>query len=137
LVDASPAIRAFTAMFVGSKTYTNLPRKFNVAITGCRENCTHAETQDVALVPALKSFRLDEVPGFNVLVGGKNGSGGYRVASPLDVFVRPEEAAEICGAVAPVFRDHGLRDARNQVRPAVLLHARREAPFRGRLGARG
>jgi len=136
LVDASPAIRAFTAMFVGSKTYTNLPRKFNVAITGCRENCTHAETQDVALVPALKSFGLDEVQGFNVLVGGKNGSGGYRVASPLDVFVRPEEAAEICGAIALVFRDHGLRDARNKVRLAFLLDAWGEARFREAVEAR-
>ncbi len=136
LVDASPAIRAFTAMFVGSKTYTNLPRKFNVAITGCRENCTHAETQDVALVPALKSLGLDEVQGFNVLVGGKNGSGGYRVASPLDVFVRPEEAAEICGAIALVFRDHGSRDARNKVRLAFLLDAWGEARFREAVEAR-
>src|SRR5499433_652841 len=136
LVDASPAIRAFTAMFVGSKTYTNLPRKFNVVITGCRENCTHAETQDVALVPALKSVGLDEVQGFNVLVGGKNGSGGYRVASPLDVFVRPEEAAEICGAIVLLFRDHGSRDARNKVRFAFLVEEWGEAQVRDALESR-
>jgi ferredoxin-nitrite reductase len=136
LLDASPAIRAFTAMFVGSKTYTNLPRKFNVGITGCRENCTHAETQDVALVPALKSIGLEEVKGFNVLVGGKNGSGGYRVASSLDVFVRPEEAAEVCGAITLVFRDHGSREARNKVRLAFLLEAWGEARFREMVEAR-
>jgi ferredoxin-nitrite reductase len=136
LLDASPAIRAFTAMFVGSKTYTNLPRKFNVGITGCRENCTHAETQDVALVPAVKSIGLEEVKGFNVLVGGKNGSGGYRVASPLDVFVRSEEAAEVCGAIALVFRDHGSREARNKVRLAFLLEAWGEARFREMVEAR-
>ncbi len=136
LLDASRAIRAFTAMFVGSKTYTNLPRKFNVGITGCRENCTHAETQDVALVPALKSIGLQEVKGFNVLVGGKNGSGGYRVASPLDVFVRLEEAAEVCGAIALLFRDHGSREARNKVRLAFLLEAWGEARFREMVEAR-
>ncbi|HKX05665.1 MAG TPA: Rieske 2Fe-2S domain-containing protein [Methylomirabilota bacterium] len=136
LLDASPAARAFTTMFVGSKTYTNLPRKFNVGITGCRENCTHAETQDVALVPAVKSLELDEVKGFNVLVGGKNGSGGYRVASPLDVFVRPEEAAELCSAIVLVFRDHGSREARNKVRLAFLLEAWGEAQFREAVEAR-
>jgi ferredoxin-nitrite reductase len=136
LLDASPASRAFTAMFVGSKTYTNLPRKFNVGITGCRENCTHSETQDVALVPAVKSIGLEEVKGFNVLVGGKNGSGGYRVASSLDVFVRLEEAAEVCGAIALVFRDHGSRDARNKVRLAFLLEAWGEARFREAVEAR-
>src|SRR5256885_4854584 len=39
LLDASPVARAFTDTFVGNKAYTNLPRKFNVTITGCRENC--------------------------------------------------------------------------------------------------
>jgi ferredoxin-nitrite reductase len=136
LLDAAPAARAFTAMFVGNKAYTNLPRKFNVGITGCRENCTHSETQDIALVPALRSVGLDEVKGFNVLVGGKNGSGGYRVASPLDVFVRPEQAAEVCSAIVLVFRDHGSRDARNKIRLAFLLEEWGEARFREAVEAR-
>jgi ferredoxin-nitrite reductase len=130
LLDASPAVRALTTMIVGSKTYTNLPRKFNIAITGCRENCVPAETQDIALVPAVKTAGIDEVKGFNVLVGGKNGSGGYRVATPLDVFVKPEEAAEICSAITLIFRDHGSREARNKVRLAFLVDAWGEARFR-------
>src|SRR5262245_59028884 len=81
LFDASPISRGFTDLFVGNTDYTNLPRKFNVTITGCRENCTHAETQDLALVPASRAIGGEEVFGFNVLVGGKNGSGGYRIAS--------------------------------------------------------
>ena len=136
VLDASPVARAFTAMFVGNKAYTNLPRKFNVGITGCRENCTHSETQDIALVPAVKTSGLDEVKGFNVLVGGKNGSGGYRVASSLDVFVRPEAAAEICSAIVLVFRDHGSRDARNKIRLAFLLDEWGEARFREAVEAR-
>jgi len=136
VLDASPVARAFTAMFVGNKAYTNLPRKFNVGITGCRENCTHSETQDIALVPAVKTSGLDEVKGFNVLVGGKNGSGGYRVASSLDVFVRPEEAAVICSAIVLVFRDHGSRDARNKIRLAFLLDEWGEARFREAVEAR-
>src|SRR5439155_562766 len=130
LLDASPVVRAFTETFVGSRAYTNLPRKFNVTITGCRENCTHPETQDLALVPARKSVAGAPVEGFNVLVGGKNGSGGYRVAAALDVFVRPGEAAELCSAVVLIFRDHGPRDARNKVRLAFLLEDWGEATFR-------
>lgn len=121
LFDASPVARQFTAMFVGDKAFTNLPRKFNVTITGCRENCTHTETQDLALVPATKACAGGELRGFNVLVGGKLGSGGYRIASPLDVFVRPEEAAALCRAIVLVFRDHGPREARNRARLAFLL----------------
>ena len=56
LFDASPVVRQFTGIFVGKKEYTNLPRKFNVTITACKENCTHAETQDLALTPASKEI---------------------------------------------------------------------------------
>ncbi|MFN3286012.1 MAG: Rieske 2Fe-2S domain-containing protein [bacterium] len=119
LLDASPVVKAFTEEVLGNRSYTNLPRKFNVTITGCVENCTHAETQDLALVPAVR----DREVGFNILVGGKMGSGGYRVASPLDAFVRPEEAPEVCAAIVAVFRDHGPREARSKARLSFLLDA--------------
>ncbi len=121
LFDASPMARQFTAVFVGDKAFTNLPRKFNVTITACRDNCVHAETQDIALVPATKLRDGVEVKGFNVLVGGKLGSGGYRIASSLDAFATPEDAAEVCRAIVLTFRDHGLREARNKARLAFLL----------------
>jgi ferredoxin-nitrite reductase len=70
------------------------------------------------------------VNGFNVLVGGKLGSGGYRIASPLDVFVAPEEAAELCRAIILTFRDHGPREARNKARLAFLLEQWGVARFR-------
>ena len=115
--DASGVVRGFTTLFAGNREFTNLPRKFNVIITGCTVNCTHTETQDLALVPANK----DGVFGFNVLVGGKLGSGGYTIASSLDAFVTQEEAAEVCGQIVLLFRDHGSRDARNKARLAFLL----------------
>jgi ferredoxin-nitrite reductase len=117
LLDASPVVRAFTARIVGNRAYTNLPRKFNVTITGCRENCTHAETQDLALVPAVR----EGLVGFNVLVGGKMGSGGYRIASSLDAFVTPDQAPEVCAAIVEIFRDFGLREARSKARLSFLL----------------
>ena len=49
LFDASAVVRDFTQLFLGNKDYTNLPRKFNVTITGCKEACTHAEAQDIAM----------------------------------------------------------------------------------------
>jgi ferredoxin-nitrite reductase len=133
LFDASPVAQQFTAMFVGDKAFTNLPRKFNVTITGCRDNCTHAETQDLALVPAVKLSDGAEINGLNILVGGKLGSGGYRIASPLDVLVMPEEAAELCRAIVLVFRNHGLREARNKARLAFLLERWGTATFRTEL----
>jgi ferredoxin-nitrite reductase len=121
LFDASAVAREFTQLFVGNKEYTNLPRKFNVTITACKENCTHAETQDLALTPAVKEIEGQEVSGFNVAAGGKMGSGGYRMASPLNLFAPRQEAAEICSHVVRIFRDHGFRELRTKARLAFLL----------------
>ena len=121
LIDGSPAVHQYTEMFVGDKAYTNLPRKFNVTITGCLDNCTHGPTQDISLTPAIKHIDGAPVAGFNVAAGGKQGSGGFRPASPLDVFVTPEEAAEICSNITLIFRDHGSREARNKSRLAFLV----------------
>ncbi|HWQ70020.1 MAG TPA: ferredoxin--nitrite reductase [Patescibacteria group bacterium] len=121
LLDATPVVYQFTSMFVGNRAFTNLPRKFNVVITGCTLNCTHAESQDLGLTPATREIDGKPIAGFNVQIGGKMGSGGYRIASPLDLFVRPEEAAEICALIAMIYRDHGPREARSLGRLAFLI----------------
>lgn len=123
LFDASPVVQQFTSVFLGDKAYTNLPRKFNVAITGCLENCAHVLTQDIGLTPAVKEINGAVSKGFNVAAGGKQGSGGFRPASPLDIFVHPDEAAELCRHIALLFRDHGFREARNKARLAFLIDA--------------
>ena len=121
LFDASQAVREFNDAFLRNKAFTNLPRKFNVAITGCTENCTHGETQDLSLTPAIKIIAGEEVKGFNIAVGGKIGSGGLRPATPLGVFCRPEDAASLCSHITLLFRDHGPRRARNRARLAFLI----------------
>jgi nitrite reductase (NADH) large subunit len=133
LLDAAPVIRGYNQLIVDNREFTNLPRKFNVTITGCLENCCHPETQDIGLVPAYRELEGQQVNGFNVLVGGKQGSGGYRPASPLDVFVRPEEAAAVCAEITRIFRDHGARTTRVRARLAFLIEDRGVAWLRGEL----
>jgi ferredoxin-nitrite reductase len=76
------------------------------------------------------------VNGFNILVGGKQGSGGYRPATPLDVFVRPEDAARLCAQITLIFRDHGARATRVRSRLAFLIEDRGIAWFRAELERR-
>lgn len=135
--DASPAVQDLDRLIVGSAgnpEFTNLPRKFNITVTGCPDNCTHDESQDIALVPAKKAGRL----GFNVLVGGKMGSGGFTVASPLNVFVEIFQAAAVVVELIRIYRDHGPREARSKCRFAFLIEkwglSRLRAELTERLG---
>jgi ferredoxin-nitrite reductase len=120
LFDASPVVQELDRIIVGSEgnpEFTNLPRKLNITVTGCLDNCTHNESQDIALVPAKKGGRA----GFNVLVGGKMGSGGFTIASPLNVFVEVFQAVRVVVELIKIHRDHSPREARSRCRFAFLI----------------
>jgi ferredoxin-nitrite reductase len=136
LFDTAPIAAAFQRIFLGNRAFTNLPRKFNVTITGCLEHCTSGETQDISMTPALAVRDGQDIPGLNVAVGGKQGSGGPRFATDLDAFVAPEDAADVCAAIALIFRDHGPRGARSKARLGFLVDEWGGVRFRQELEAR-
>jgi ferredoxin-nitrite reductase len=104
----------------GNPAFTNLPRKFNIAIAGCRDNSTHAEINDLAFVPAFKE-ESKETFGFNVLVGGFFSAKRIAAAIPLNVWVAPEDVVALCEALLIVFRDNGLREKRDKSRLMFLI----------------
>ena len=73
LLDASPIVEGVTRLVLGNQDYSNLPRKFNISITGCREDCGHSHISDIGLTPAVREGAEGAVVGFNVAVGGALG----------------------------------------------------------------
>ena len=134
LFDASPLVAALDKMIVGNEAFTNLPRKFNVVVTGCLENCCPIESQDIGLIPATYSDGDRTVQGFNVVVGGKNN----RIALPLNVFLPYEEAVSVCSHLILLYSDYGFRERRNRSRFAYLIDdwgiARCRKELEGRVG---
>lgn len=120
LIDASPLVKQISALIVGNRSFTNLPRKFNVAIAGCREDCGHSQISDIGMTPAVYEKAGDRVIGFNVKVGGSLGS-DPRLAWDLDVFVQPAAVPALTQAILEVFRDHGFREKRNHARLKFLI----------------
>jgi ferredoxin-nitrite reductase len=128
-VVAWPVAEAISAYFTGNRDYANLPRKFKMSVTGCREDCAQAEINDIGLVPA----RLDDgTVGFNLLVGGGL-SDGPRLASDIDVFVRPDDAVELTRAIAQLFGELGDRDNRWTCRMRYLVQELGPETFRAEL----
>ncbi|NEQ77401.1 MAG: ferredoxin--nitrite reductase [Okeania sp. SIO2C9] len=101
----------------GNPEFTNLPRKFNIAIAGCRDNSVHAEINDIAFVPAYKNDKF----GFNVLVGGFFSAKRCAAAIPLKAWVEPNQVVAICRAILEVFRDNGSRGNRQKSRLMWLI----------------
>lgn len=101
----------------GNPEFTNLPRKFNIAIEGGRDNSIHAEINDIAFLPALKEGAL----GFNVIVGGFFSAKRCAAAIPMNAWVPPEEVVALCRTILEVYRDHGLRANRQKARLMWLI----------------
>ena len=132
VLDAYPAAQAISDYFTGNREYANLPRKFKMSVTGCLEDCAQAEINDIGMLPA----RLEDgTVGFNVRVGGGL-SDGPRMASDIDVFVRPEEAVEITRGIAQVFGELGNRENRWICRMRYLVQELGPEGFREELAKR-
>ncbi|MCL2929576.1 MAG: ferredoxin--nitrite reductase [Trichodesmium sp. MAG_R01] len=101
----------------GNFKFTNLPRKFNIAIAGCRDNSVHAEINDIAFIPAYKNDKF----GFNVLVGGFFSAKRCEAAIPLNAWVEPNQVIALCRAILEVYRDYGLRENRQKSRLMWLI----------------
>ena len=121
LVDTRGLVRKVQDMITnnskGNLSFTNLPRKFNIAIAGGRDNSVHAEINDIAFVPAYKDKKL----GFNVLVGGFFSAKRCEAAVPLDAWVDCRDVVPLCAAILTIFRDHGLRAVRQKSRLMWLI----------------
>jgi ferredoxin-nitrite reductase len=132
VIDAYPVAQAISAYFTGNREYANLPRKFKMSVTGCLEDCAQAEINDVGMLPA----RLEDgTIGFNLRVGGGL-SDGPRMASDIDVFVRPGDAVEITRGIAQVFGELGNRENRWTARMRYLVQELGPEGFREELAKR-
>ncbi|AFZ51769.1 ferredoxin--nitrite reductase [Dactylococcopsis salina] len=123
LIDTRQLVKKVQDMITnsgeGNPEFTNLPRKFNIAIEGGRDNSVHAEINDIAFVPAYKEGEL----GFNVLVGGFFSSKRCEAAIPLNAWIPPTEEAVVgvSRAILEVYRDRGLRANRQKSRLMWLI----------------
>ena len=106
----------------GNPAFTNLPRKFNIALEGSREDSIHSEINDIAFIPAFKDGEEGGEVGFNVLVGGFFSARRCDSAIPFNVWVPADDTVvEICRAILSVFRDKGSRGNRQQTRLMWLI----------------
>ncbi|HEY9844939.1 MAG TPA: hypothetical protein V6D03_01965, partial [Candidatus Caenarcaniphilales bacterium] len=121
LIDTRGLVRKLQDMITnngeGNPELSNLPRKFNIAVAGGRDNGVHAEINDLGFVPAYKDGKL----GFNVIVGGYFAPSNYVAAIPFDVWVDPRDVVAVTEAIMVVFRDNGPREKRQKCRIMHLI----------------
>ncbi len=132
LYDTTPLLREINDYFVGNRDFSNLPRKFKIAVTGCHVRCVYPEINDVGIF----AVRDPEAGvAFRARVGGGL-STTPRFSKDLGVLVGPDEVVELCAAVASVFRDEGNRANRKRARLKFLVEQWEIPRFREEVEAR-
>jgi sulfite reductase (ferredoxin) len=114
LLNGYLLMKKLSKFFVGNLDFLDMPKKFKFSISGCGCNCTRAEINDLAFVAVEKENEV----GFTLLAGGSSGASlpGPRLAKPLDVFVKPEDAFDVAIAAIEIHRDYGNRERKAKAR---------------------
>ncbi|MET8991198.1 nitrite/sulfite reductase [Nonomuraea wenchangensis] len=118
VLDASEQIRELQERVIGNPAYSNLPRKFKSAVSGCPAHCTVHEINDVAFVGVVNEHGE---AGYDLWVGGGL-STNPMLGKRLGVFVRPEQVADVYEGVIGIFRDYGYRRLRHRARIKFLVN---------------
>jgi sulfite reductase (ferredoxin) len=126
IIDGTPQLLETARRFVGDPAFSNLPRKFKTAISGCADHCTLHEINDVAFVGVVGP---DGEPGFDVWVGGGL-STNPQLGVRLGGFVAADRVMEVWAGVCSLFRDYGYRKTRTRARIKFLVKDWGPAKFR-------
>jgi ferredoxin-nitrite reductase len=105
----------------GDDDLCNMPRKFNISVSGCRQGCAQDAINDIGLEPARKLIDGEEVKGFNVRAGGGLGGRKPRPARSLDLFVTPDQAVETVRAFVECYHEKGNRQNRSKNRARFFV----------------
>lgn len=127
LSDVTPLVRELGKRFTGNREFADLPRKFNITLSGCGTGCTHPELADIAVLAVLHPHY--GTVGYTLYVGGQPSTSHY-LSRDLEVFLTEDEVPDVCEAIVAVFRDHGDRTSRKQARMAHLIDRWGLAVFR-------
>lgn len=117
ICDASPLALEATRFLVGNGDYYNLPRKYKISISGCRDWCNYPEINDLALTATLSEGEA----GFSVRVGGGLSTEPH-LAVRLNAFVQWHQVLPVVKAVTEIFRESAtLREHRERARLKYLF----------------
>eukprot|EP00180_Rhodochaete_pulchella_P003287 Plantae.Rhodophyta-Rhodochaete_pulchella.ctg5476.p1 GENE.Plantae.Rhodophyta-Rhodochaete_pulchella.ctg5476~~Plantae.Rhodophyta-Rhodochaete_pulchella.ctg5476.p1 ORF type:complete len:383 (-),score=68.57 Plantae.Rhodophyta-Rhodochaete_pulchella.ctg5476:207-1268(-) len=103
----------------GNPEFTNLPRKFNIAVSGSRDDFAHTHINDLGFVPAVDPATGEW--GFNVIVGGLFSIKRNDMSVAMDTWVSPDQVVAFSRAMLEVFRDNGARKVRQATRLMYLV----------------
>lgn len=105
----------------GNPQWANLPRKFNIAISGSRDDFAHTHINDLGLQPCVHADTGEM--GFNVVLGGYMSIKRVTESIDANMWIKAdrESVVTLCEAILRIFRDESERKDRQKARLMWLV----------------
>ncbi len=126
--DVTPYAKTVALHLLRNPLNQSLPRKFKIALSGCKQDCALTPIHDIGLLAAK---RADGVIGFRMVAGGGLGS-APRIAQVLREFTPVDELIPSVEAVIRVFDTLGNRKNRTKARMKFVIEKLGFAEFKRR-----
>lgn len=117
LIDTRQLCRDVDSIYLGSREFSDLPRKLNICLNGTEHPPAHFWTQDLSFLAHRTS---DGRIGFQILLAGTQGQNPM-LAWHLPVFVTEEQVVPLTTSLINLFREKGTREKRNKARLRFLV----------------
>ncbi|KKM72661.1 hypothetical protein LCGC14_1418250 [marine sediment metagenome] len=120
IIDGRSLMEKLTKYLIGNSDFMDMPKKFKFSISGCGSDCVRGITNDLAFVGVKEG---DDI-GYTLFIGGSAGSTqpGPKLAKPLGVFIKPEEAFDVGIATIKIHRDYSNRETKTKARFKWLVN---------------
>ncbi|PTD94355.1 hypothetical protein C9439_03420 [archaeon SCG-AAA382B04] len=114
LINVRPFVKEMNNFFIGNEDFLDLPGKFKISVSGCRNDCARAQMWDLGLFALKNEGKI----GFGAVVGGSLGPSlpGPQVAKPLNVFIPQDLVFEATKSMAKIHKKNSSRESKAKAR---------------------
>jgi sulfite reductase beta subunit-like hemoprotein len=119
IFDISPYVRQAAFAFLHQELTDNLPRKFKISFSGCKDDCMAGGIHDLGFTAQIR----DGQKGFKIVAAGGLGPLPSE-AQVLDEFLPVERLVNRCESVIRVFAKYGNRKNRHKARLKFIVRER-------------
>jgi len=122
IIDGTSVLHDVSRHLTDNREFSNLPRKYKIAVCGCRIHCAQPDINCVGVFGLERTVNGKVEKGYGIKVGGGLSSAPH-LAQTLPVFLTPEDVVPMVHYTSVLFRDHGYRHDRKRARFKFLIAA--------------
>ena len=122
IIDATSVLNDVNRHLTDNREFSNLPRKYKIAVCGCRIHCAQPDINCVGVFGLERTVNGKLEKGYGIKVGGGLSSAPH-LAQTLPVFLTPDDVLPMVHYASVLYRDHGYRHDRKRARFKFLVAA--------------